>query len=99
MVVVQFKNSLLGYYLPQEILSQESYFSIIPQEKILIEIQPPIYDQWKHNLCVQIKNTSNKILLVQPQSTLFNILNHPHIQHYLVYVAQPVINYMKRKRN
>jgi hypothetical protein len=94
--VVRF-NCSLDYYSPQDITSQESQFSILPQCKVMIEIYPPIYNQWNKKLCLQLQNTSNKIILVLQQSILYNILKHPSIQHCLLWVDPSVIHYLKQR--
>jgi len=96
MQVIHF-NCSLNYYSPLVTTSQEMQFSILPQESILIDIQPPIYNQLKYQLCVLIKNTFNKIIQVEQYSSLFNILKHSNIQHFLMWVDQSVIKCLKQR--
>lgn len=96
MQVVYF-NCSQKYYSPSDICSQEREFSILPNEKILIEIQPPIFNQYKQLLCVQIKNISKKIILVSQNSLLVNILKYPNIQHKLMWVDQSTIDCLKQR--
>ena len=96
MQIVHF-NCSLDYYSPQNTFSMEREFSILPQEKVIIELQPPINNIKKKRLCVQLKNVSNKIILVQRNSSLADILKHSYIKHLLLWIDQPTLKYLKQR--
>jgi hypothetical protein len=96
MQVVHF-NCPLQYYSPRETLSQEKEFFLLPNEKALVNIYQPIYNHHKYNLCLEIKNTSNKIIIIKQHSSLYKVLHHPNIKHHLLWVHQSVIQCLKKQ--
>jgi hypothetical protein len=90
MQVVHF-NCKLPYFSPPDTFSQEKEFFLLPNEKTLIQ------NSNQKQLCLEIKNTSKKIIIIKQYSSLYKVLQHPNIKHFLIRVHQSDIQNVKKQ--
>jgi len=97
--VFQFTTAT-SYYSPMNVTNTETNASLLPLETVLVAIHPPILNKNQHLLGVLIKNTAkNKKFILAPEVTLIHVLQHPFIEHNLVFVNCRHLTITREKYN